>query len=108
MEDGMNRKEHLLTCLAEECAEVSQRVSKALRFGMDEIQSGQGMTNADRIAEELHDLMSVWSICREEGLFLGQVSRAWSHWPDDETIDVKRSKIERYMEISIREGALIV
>lgn len=28
----MNRSEHLLSCLAEECAEVAQRVSKALRF----------------------------------------------------------------------------
>jgi len=32
----MNRTEHLLVCLAEECAEVGQAVAKALRFGLDD------------------------------------------------------------------------
>lgn len=31
----MNKAEHLLTCLAEECAEIQQAVSKALRFGVE-------------------------------------------------------------------------
>ena len=29
----MTREEHLLTIVAEECAEVAQRATKALRFG---------------------------------------------------------------------------
>ncbi len=33
----MNRRDHLLDILAEECAEVAIRVSKALRFGLDEV-----------------------------------------------------------------------
>jgi hypothetical protein len=32
----MNITEHLLATLAEECAEVAQATSKALRFGLDE------------------------------------------------------------------------
>ena len=32
----MNREEHLLTILSEECAEVIKDVSKALRFGLDD------------------------------------------------------------------------
>ena len=55
----MNTIEHLLTCLAEECDEVGQRVMKALRFGLDEIQPGQDFTNAERIVLELHDLASM-------------------------------------------------
>jgi hypothetical protein len=35
---AINETDHLLACLAEECAEVSQRVMKALRFGINEIQ----------------------------------------------------------------------
>jgi hypothetical protein len=34
----MNPTEHLLSCLAEECAEVAQRASKSLRFGLSEVQ----------------------------------------------------------------------
>jgi hypothetical protein len=37
----MTRDEHLMTIAMEECAEVAQRVSKAVRFGMEEIQPGQ-------------------------------------------------------------------
>jgi hypothetical protein len=33
--------EHLLTCLMEECAEVSQRVSKALQHAMVAATSGR-------------------------------------------------------------------
>jgi NTP pyrophosphatase (non-canonical NTP hydrolase) len=54
--EGLDRE--LLTILAEECCEVGQRVSKALRFGLMEIQPGQPLSNAERIAEELGDLLA--------------------------------------------------
>jgi len=38
----MNRMEHLLAVLAEECAEVAQRCSKAQRFGMHQKQALDG------------------------------------------------------------------
>lgn len=47
----MKRHEHLLSILAEECCEVGQRVSKALRFGLDEVQPGQDLSNAERIKQ---------------------------------------------------------
>lgn len=55
----MNRTEHLLTILSEECSEVAQRVSKALRFTVKEIQPGQELTNWDRIQQEFNDLCAV-------------------------------------------------
>ena len=94
----MNRSEHLLACLAEECAEVAQRVSKALRFGLSEVQPGQALNNAQRIQEELGDLISVAGILISEGVI-------------DEPIadyDGKRKKIERFMAISREQGALQV
>lgn len=97
----MNRSEHLLTCLSEECAETAQRVSKALRFGLDEVQSGQDLTNRARIAEEYRDLVAVMNILCEEGImhpFELAVSQA--------QVDTKRAKIERFMEISRREDCL--
>lgn len=54
--EGLDRE--LLTILAEECCEVGQRVSKALRFGLMEVQPGQPLSNADRISEELGDLLA--------------------------------------------------
>lgn len=95
----MDRREHLLTCLAEECTEVGQRVAKALRFGLTEIQSGQPLTNAERIAEELRDLIAVATILEAEGA-LDDIR------PTLDQIMAKRAKIERFMEISRREGAL--
>lgn len=58
----MNRTEYLLCCLAEECTEVGQRVSKALRFGLREVQPMQPLNNAERIREEMRDLLAVGAL----------------------------------------------
>lgn len=52
----MTLDEHLLVCLAEECSEVVQRITKALGFGLDEVQPGQEFTNSQRIGQELIDV----------------------------------------------------
>lgn len=70
----MTRTEHLLTILAEECAELAQRTGKALRFGLDEIQPGQPLTNAERMQLEMADLLGVWKMLSDEEL-LSSVSR---------------------------------
>lgn len=95
----MDRREHLLTCLAEECAEVGQRVAKALRFGLTEVQALQPHSNAARIAEELRDLIAVATILRAEGV-LGDFH------PTVEQVIAKQARIERFMVISRREGVL--
>lgn len=92
----MNRAEHLLTCLAEECAEVSQRVSKALRFGLSEVQPGQCKDNARRIADELGDLYAVALILANEGII--PLAEA--------PLTAKLEKIESFMEISREQGVL--
>lgn len=46
-----------LVKLAEECAEVIQRVSKQLRFGRDEVQPGQQQANHERLRDELLDVL---------------------------------------------------
>jgi hypothetical protein len=49
----------LLTILIEECSEVQQRATKMLRFGRDEIQPGQMLTNSERLSLEIGDLMEM-------------------------------------------------
>lgn len=95
----MTRLEHLLTCLAEECAEVAQRSTKALRFGIDEVQPGQFLTNAERIREEVVDLFAVLGMLEEE--------TGWSLLPND--IDGgrdKRKKVEAFLRYSAEVGTL--
>lgn len=95
----MNRAEHLLTCLAEEADEVGQRVCKALRFGLREVQPGQPLTNDDRICDELRDLIAVAHILHSEGVI------GW-FMPEHGEVNQKRAKIERFMAISRVQGVL--
>jgi hypothetical protein len=53
----MKRAEHLLVCIAEECAEVQKEIAKALRFGLDNT-CPEGMTNRERLGREIIDLMA--------------------------------------------------
>lgn len=96
----MTRTEHLLTILAEECAEVAQRVSKALRFGLHEIQEGQPLNNADRILAELRDLDEAVNMLVKEGSLTTHPSiRTEAH-------DQKRAKVERLLLMSAKLGTL--
>ena len=58
----------LLVILAEECAEVAQRVSKLLRFGADEIQPDQPDTNAARLGFEVGDLQVMVDLAKAVGI----------------------------------------
>ena len=95
----MTENEHLLLCLAEECDEVGQRVMKALRFGLDEVQPGQTSTNAERIVYEMHDLISVATILSDKGVIPNP-------YPINAMIEAKAAKIAKFMEIGRREGVL--
>lgn len=56
------REREVLTILVEECAEVQQRATKALRFGIAEVQPGQPCTNAQRLAAEVGDMLEMVEI----------------------------------------------
>ncbi len=59
------RVRELLTILMEEAAEATQRASKALRFGVEEVQPGQPLDNSARLAEEIGDFMGVVCLLEE-------------------------------------------
>lgn len=93
----MNRLEHLLSILGEECAEVAQRSSKAMRFGMDEIQPGQEKSNEERIWQEMNDLAAIGEMLIEmRGS--GGLSR--------DAIEAKKAKVEKFLLYSIECGTL--
>ena len=102
----MNRLEHLLTIGAEECAEVAQRISKALRFGLEEVQPGQLLDNAERIREEFTDLCATLQMIEEEAevVLLPPLVKD----PDAEAErNDKRAKVERFLLLSHRCGRLV-
>ena len=92
----MNHTEHLLTCLAEESAEVAQRATKALRFGLREVQSGQFLTNAQRLKLELLDLYAVVELLEARGCLEGG--------RDSQVMDEKKVKVTAWMDYSVGCG----
>lgn len=88
----MNRKEILLSQLSEECAEIAQDVSKALRFGTDNTCHNSGKTNAEKITSEMNDLMGVFFTLCDEGI-LPNI--------DMGKVEEKRFKIEHFMKVSL-------
>lgn len=98
----MTRTEHLLTILAEECCEVAQRATKALRFGLDEIQPGQELSNAARINGELLDLFAVCEMLGSSGIKCGN----FFHSKEVDAIRAKKSKVEDFLAYSSECGTL--
>lgn len=97
----MNATEHLLTCLAEEGAEIAQDCAKALRFGLSDrnVLNPTGPTNAERIVDELNNLMGVVNMLCNRG--------ALPHdWQDAEKQRAKVSKVSKFMGYAREQGAL--
>ena len=65
----MNEKEReLLLITQEECAEVTQAISKCFRFGMDQIKPGKSKTNREHLEEELGDLLAMLHLLSDFGI----------------------------------------
>ena len=60
----VNREILLIT--QEECAEVTQSISKVFRFGMDD--SHKGETNREHLEEEIGDLMCMIDLLIDNGI----------------------------------------
>lgn len=58
----------VLTIMIEECAEVIQRATKALRFGLAEVQPGQEWTNNCRMSQEIGDLYATINMAQRHGM----------------------------------------
>lgn len=91
--EALTTTQQLLAVLAEECSEVAQRVTKALRFGLREVQPGQSLDNEARIAYELCDILGTLSLLQERGLFVGFPERE-AH---KRAIEDKREKVVLFL-----------
>jgi hypothetical protein len=94
----MNRIEHLLVCVTEECAEIAQAADKALRFGLEDGSPERQSTNAEDIVKEYSDLVALIRMLFEEGVL--------KDYNMERQIEMKREKVNKYMEYAKQQGTL--
>jgi NTP pyrophosphatase (non-canonical NTP hydrolase) len=78
-----------LTILMEECAEVSQRAAKLIRFGND-TQSGQELDNVKRLSSEIGQLHRVIDLVDRAGFIDDDI--IYEHYHK------KTAALEKYMQ----------
>lgn len=77
----------------------AQRATKALRFGLDEIQKGQDLTNAERITYEFNDILATMELVKDE---------CDVEIRDDHMCALKKLKLAKYLKYSEELGTLKV
>lgn len=108
----MNRLEHLLTILGEECSELHQELSRALRFGVYEQQLGNPLDNSQRIFREFNDLMAMVEMVNESTVKTSFADASVTlgdrglMYIDKELIEQKKGKVEKYLLYSKKCGTL--
>jgi NTP pyrophosphatase (non-canonical NTP hydrolase) len=83
----------LLVILQEECAEVSQVISKIHRFGMDAQHPDTKEHNIDDLHKEVGDLLCMVELCIEKGILSEKELFLYTA--------MKREKLKRWSNISI-------
>lgn len=63
-----NKQWEIMSILQEECAEVTQAVSKCFRFGLDNVKPGKPKTNREHLEDELGDVLAMIDIMMEQGI----------------------------------------
>jgi hypothetical protein len=112
----MNRREYLLTKLQEECAEVAQRAAKQIQFGANQVQkAGEvagglgpapkeiGLTNAQRLFNELMDLAVIAELLEESGEL---PSSTMMEDAFQKAKEAKIAKMNKYIDFSRSLGLL--
>lgn len=93
----MNRQEHLLVILAEECAEVAHRTAKVLRFDLNDVEPGQPLMNAEQLSRELAHVIAMAQMLVDSGAILP---------PSLHDIRAKKVAVEKWLLHSVVQGTL--
>lgn len=99
----MNTTEYLIAMVEEEALEIAHRASKALRFGLDEVQPGQDKTNAERMVNEYIQLNATLGMLQAH-LSMALIPSAKEQQP---IVDAKIAKVFQFMEYSRQLGTLV-
>ncbi|EOI03041.1 hypothetical protein UAY_00788 [Enterococcus moraviensis ATCC BAA-383] len=98
----MRKNEYLALVAMEECAEIQQALSKALRFGFDDHHPSRAdETNEEQLLTEFYQLTAMIEEMQNRGIIAG--------FAQDKIEQVKQNKIEKvykYMEYSKANGLI--
>ncbi len=97
----MTEQEYLLTCLAEECSEVVQAVTKALRFGLDD-KYAERPVNSESLANEVVDVLALVEMLVDRDL----LPFGSGEFDFQAALNAKIAKVKHYMEYSRERGIL--
>lgn len=93
----LDNQRQIMLIAQEECAEVTQAISKVFRFGIDAEHNGR--TNRDRLTEETGDLFCMIELMVETGLIdRNEMLNAASN---------KREKLLKWSTIFAKEQAVL-
>lgn len=73
----------------EECAEVQHRASKALLFGLHDVESGESLDNIERLEVEYNDLLAIIGMLNRHGVSIQSNESAQFY---------KTVKVSRYID----------
>lgn len=88
-----NQIKEILCITQEECAEVSQSVSKIFRFGWDSVHPKTGVNNKEHLEEEIGDLLAMVDIMVEKCII-----------SDSKLNEARKAKREKLKEWSSIKG----
>lgn len=89
------QQREILLIAQEECAEVTQAISKTFRFGL--LESYNGRTNQERLEEEVGDLICMIELMKDTGIIDPEFVRSASI--------KKRNKLSQWSTIFNKEAA---
>ena len=96
MKVKLNKQQHLLVKLAEECNEVGKAALKAALFGLEDGYPGTTRTNKADIGRELNDLFAAVEMLHKD-----------IKWRvDSSAVKLKKAKVEHWMEYAKKQGTL--
>jgi len=101
----MTIRQYYLNKLAEECAEISQVISKQMQFGKDcrwlkgAGENFEAPSNAEKLRAEVNDLLGVLDVLTD----IGELPEI-SPWELLEAKNAKRRKMAKYLDRSQRLG----
>jgi NTP pyrophosphatase (non-canonical NTP hydrolase) len=88
-----NETKEILCITQEECAEVSQAISKIFRFGPDQVKFDLDKTNREHLEEEIGDLLCMIDILIQKTIL--------SDWNINEARINKLEKLKQWSNIKI-------
>jgi len=94
----MNKHQYYLSKLAEEASELAQVALKCMQFGLEEVNPNTLEKNYEALQKEFTDVLACAVLVEEFA------QEQFTTKPEQELIEAKWDKVERYRKISIGNG----